>query len=254
MLDFVLKNFNQLVWIWIVLAIVIMPLAVNVKAPYGRHVRKGWGPTIDNKLGWVIMEFPALFVLPCFVFENLTLQSIPVWFMITFFLAHYVNRVVIFPGRINTKGKRIPVAIVLFAFIFNIINGSILGIHLRFMVDYSNDWFTDSRFIIGVVLFIIGAYINLKSDHILINLRKSGETDYKIPRRFLFQKISCPNHFGEMIEWFGFAIMTWSMAGLSFFIWTAANLIPRALNHHEWYKSNFENYPEERKAVIPYLL
>lgn len=87
-----------------------------------------------------------------------------------------------------------------------------------------------------------------------MNLRKTGETGYKIPFGFLFDKISCPNHFGEIVQWLGFAIMAWNLPASTFLIWTLANLLPRSLRHHKWYKEKFEEYPEERKAVIPWLV
>ena len=58
--------------------------------------------------------------------------------------------------------------------------------------------------ILGFTLFIVGFYINNKSDHILIKLRTNNTNEYKIPRGFLFEKITCPNYFGEIIEWLGF--------------------------------------------------
>ena len=70
----------------------------------------------------------------------------------------------------------------------------------------------------------------------------------------MFERVSCPNYFGEILEWLGWAIATWSPAGLAFFVWTVANLTPRAIAHHKWYKDEFENYPDERKALIPFLV
>ena len=70
----------------------------------------------------------------------------------------------------------------------------------------------------------------------------------------LFNQISCPNFFGEVLEWFGFAIMTFNFGSLSFFIWTCCNLIPRGIAHHRWYNEHFKDYPTKRKAIIPYLL
>jgi len=96
--------------------------------------------------------------------------------------------------------------------------------------------------------------INQLSDNILLNLRKTPGNGYKIPYGGLFRWVSCPNFFGEIIEWSGFALMIWSPAGLAFAVWTAANLIPRALDHHKWYRENFPDYPQERKAVFPCLL
>ena len=60
--------------------------------------------------------------------------------------------------------------------------------------------------------------------------------------------------FGEILQWFGFALASWSLAGLAFALYTAANLVPRALASHAWYRQQFQEYPESRKAVIPFLL
>ena len=85
-------------------------------------------------------------------------------------------------------------------------------------------------------------------------LRKPGETGYKIPRGWLYEKISCPNYFGEFLIWTGWAIATWSSAGVVFVLWTLANLLPRALSTHQWYRQKFADYPAQRRAVIPGIL
>lgn len=66
--------------------------------------------------------------------------------------------------------------------------------------------------------------------------------------------MSSPNYLGEIIEWTGFALATWSLPGLAFALWTVANLVPRAVAHHRWYRGKFPGYPVERRALIPYLL
>jgi 3-oxo-5-alpha-steroid 4-dehydrogenase 1 len=43
-------------------------------------------------------------------------------------------------------------------------------------------------------------------------------------------------------------------AGLAFAVWTAANLIPRALAYHRWYRQEFYDYPPQRKAILPFVL
>ena len=103
-------------------------------------------------------------------------------------------------------------------------------------------------------MFIIGMFINQQSDRILFNLRKPGETGYKIPMGGMYRYISCPNYFGELLEWVGWAVLTWSLPGAVFALWTAANLVPRALSHHRDYQRRFDNYPADRKAIIPMVL
>ena len=125
-----------------------------------------------------------------------------------------------------------------------------VGYELGFILE--NNFSLSPNFIIGIIVFSVGIYINRTSDNKLISLR-SESNEYQIPEGGLFNYISCPNHFGEIIEWLGFAIILWNLSALSFVLWTAYNLIPRALNHHQWYKQYFSNYPTSRKAVFPFI-
>ena len=109
-------------------------------------------------------------------------------------------------------------------------------------------------FIIGFLIFIIGMIINIHSDNLLMKLSKNSEGNYQIPQGGLYKYITSPNYLGEIIEWLGWAILTWSISGVVFFFWTIFNLLPRAISHHRWYKQNFEEYPSERKIIIPKIL
>ena len=173
--------------------------------------------------------------------------------LVAAFMFHYINRTFIFPFRIRTKGKKMPVVIICSGIFFNLVNGFSLGYYFAHFARYPENYFLQPHFITGAALFITGIFINWKADNILIHLRMPGETGYKIPCGWLFDYLSCPNLFGEIIEWAGYALMCWNLPATSFFIWTVANLIPRALSHHKWYKKQFENYPPERKAVLPFV-
>lgn len=242
-------------WIWIGIGVLTFLYLIFFKtAPYGRHTKEGWGPTVDNKIGWILMESPALFLFLFYFFAFKDYTNSVVLVFVIFWLLHYVNRTLIFPFRIKTKGKRMPLVIVLAAVFFNSINTFFIASFLAKNPEiYGVDWLHSWQFIVGAVLFIIGYLINQYSDYILINLRKPDEVGYKIPNGFLYKYITNPNYFGEIIEWTGFAVMTWCLPSFSFLIWTLANLVPRAIANHKWYKEKFDNYPKERKILFPYI-
>jgi 3-oxo-5-alpha-steroid 4-dehydrogenase 1 len=249
------ETFVLFVEFWIGIAILLFPVLLNITAPYGRHSKKNWGPMIKNRLGWFIMELPALLLFGFFVIHGGGLENRIVFIAFLLWMIHYVNRALIFPIRIKTNNKNMPLVIAGMAFFFNLVNGTINGYGLGYLERaYPVSWTSDPRFISGIILFVLGFAINQYSDHKLIMLRKNNGNQYKIPQGGLFKYISCPNFLGEIVEWGGFALLTWSLPALSFFIWTSVNLIPRALDHHRWYKSYFTDYPKKRKAIFPFLL
>jgi protein-S-isoprenylcysteine O-methyltransferase Ste14 len=240
--------------LWFVIAVLAFFILFKVPAPYGRYTSSRWKFTIASKYGWLIMESPAVFVFAAwFLFGKYTQTYTAILFFVMW-ETHYLYRSFIYPFTLQEKDKQMPYAILLSAFFFNIINGTINGSYV-FTISggYPNDWFSDMRFILGFSLFAVGLITNILSDRILRNLRAPGETGYKIPTGGLFRWVSCPNYLGEIVEWTGWAIATWSISGLAFAVWTGANLIPRALSHHKWYRNNFPEYPDERKALIPGL-
>ena len=248
-------TFQSLVLAWIALAIVLFPIQLKITAPYGRHNRAGLGPQLPSRLGWMVMESVSLIVFAYLFLNGSTQKTAPMWVFFALWAAHYVHRSFIFPLRTHTSNKQIPLIIVVAAAAFNLINGAFNGAYLGTLsAPYPNDWLTDPRFVIGLMIFCIGAAINIWADDTLISLRNNDDSTYKIPRGRLFDLISCPNHFGEIVQWTGFALMCWNLPALSFAIWTAANLIPRSLSHHRWYKEHFADYPTNRKAVIPFLV
>ncbi len=236
------------------LAIIIFPTLWIIPAPYGRHNRPGWGSQINTSLGWAVMESPAPIVFAlCFAIGNRKTGAISFLFLVMW-LAHYLYRTCVYPYQRRRRKKQMPVIIMLMAFVFNMINGYLNGRYLfTFAPDYTSYWIRDMRFLGGLGLFMVGFAINLHSDNVLRRLRQEGKKDYEIPYRGLFKYISCANYFGEIIEWLGWAVATWSWPGLAFFLFTVANLFPRAHQHQKWYRKEFPDYPKKRKAIIPFV-
>ena len=166
-------TFDSLIWGWILLAVVMFVILLFVKAPYGRHASRKWGITIPNRWGWVLMEIPSPLVFLIFFLNGNLEKTTEAWFIALLFLIHYTNRALIFPFRIRTSGKRMPLLIALLAVVFNVVNGSFLGYHLgNFYSGNEPSLFIDIRFIIGALLFFTGLIINTSADESLIRLRK----------------------------------------------------------------------------------
>jgi len=224
-------------------------------APYGRHKRKRTGPFLPTRLGWVYMESPSVFVFAyCFLTGSHSDRLVPL-LLFALWEAHYVQRTLVYPFLMRVRaGDTMPLAIASGGFLFNCVNSYLNASWIGTFGTYETAWLGDPRFVAGTLVFLGGYAINRNSDAILRDLRAPGETGYKIPRGGFFTWVSSPNYFGELLIWTGWALATWSLAGLSFAIYTAANLVPRAIAHHRWYREKFDDYPPERRAVLPFLL
>mmetsp|Transcript_14291 Transcript_14291/g.22060 ORF Transcript_14291/g.22060 Transcript_14291/m.22060 type:complete len:296 (-) Transcript_14291:39-926(-) len=263
-----------------------------IVAPFGRHVQdskkyRWWfGPQLDAKLSWFLFESPNL-IWSCYCycylrdseimssgsaaamvsFDNNKLQVSSNAVLLALFTLHYINRAVIYPLRMNANSHRVPLLVTASAMIVTILNGYIQSFYLVRVHKLPPLTLPPSSWIhlqswLGILTFFAGMIINMKADAVLRNLRRQRNSDgnnqktYYIPQHPLFTYISCPNFFGEILEWFGFAIASqFSLPAMAFFIYTASNLVPRGIAHHEWYKQKFKDYPRERKwAVILFIV
>ncbi|CAI7752656.1 unnamed protein product [Closterium sp. NIES-54] len=118
-----------------------------ISAPYGRHVRPGWGSPVPARLAWIVMESPALWLSAmtfswgwhgCHVADRTVgsaagataavvaaADAAPV--IMAFYLVHYFHRVVIYPMRMRAEGKTMPLTVMLLAFCYNLLNGFMQG-------------------------------------------------------------------------------------------------------------------------------
>ncbi|NWV59361.1 S5A1 dehydrogenase, partial [Malurus elegans] len=148
------------------------------------------------------------------------------------FLFLVCYRALIFPFLIR-QGKPTPFFTFVLALLFCVFNGYLQGRSLTNYATYPPGWLADSRFIIGFLGWLIGKAINIHSDDILRNLRKPGETGYKIPRGGMFEYVSGANFFGEILEWFGFALACCTIESLAFALCSLFILGSRARQHHK---------------------
>ena len=266
---------TRLLQAWTAFALVPFILLFFTQAPYGEslyitcfpsHFQTGkfaqssrW--SMSGKLGWMIQEVVSPLSLLYFY------QSQPDHLYISLWLLHYMHRTFIYTWNAPSMNST-TVPIVLSAVLFNLVNGYLNGTHFRLTQINQQPLDTHSvQFLLGLTLFAVGMAVNINSDYSLFHQRRQAslsqrgrlhgkkEKRYVIPRGGLFEYVSASNYAGEIVEWLGYAVMTQSPAAWSFFVWTVANLGPRAYQTHQWYKRQFgKTYPAQRRALIPYLL
>jgi protein-S-isoprenylcysteine O-methyltransferase Ste14 len=225
-----------------------------VTAPYGRHQRPGFGPSLDARLGWFVMELPAALVFALVYARGAHALDAAPLALLALWQAHYLQRSLVFPLLMRAGNKRNSLLTVALSFAFNCANGGLNALAVSHLAPYPAGWLADPRLLAGVSIFALGMWINLRADAALRRLRAPGESGYKIPRGGLFEVVTSPNYLGEIIEWCGWALASWSAAGAAFALFTVCNLVPRAVAHRRWYRERFPDYPPERRAVIPGIL
>jgi hypothetical protein len=250
------ERFYWAIWIaWGVLAAATVPYLWARPAPYGRHARPGWGRAIAARWAWLLMEAPSpigMLVLFALIGRD---RGAVAGAALALWLGHYLYRAFVFPFLLPPTSRPMPATVMAAGAFFNVVNVYLNGYWLfRLGPTRSVEWLLSWRFIAGTCLFAVGFAIHVFSDRALRRLRRGSGGQRVLPDGWLFRLLSCPNYFGEIVEWFGFALATWSPGGLMFALWTMANLVPRAVQHHRWYRRTFAGYPARRRAVIPFLL
>lgn len=257
--------FYDLVYIMFIVGLVVFVSLYFVDAGYGKMRSDKWGPTMSNKAGWFLMEAPVFLVVFYLYMKSLPLyggltQKVPYWLFFLFFEFHYFQRSFIFPFLLKGKGQ-MPFAIMILSVVWNLINGYIQGFWLFHLAPqyypdlYTTSWVTTPQFIIGTIIFFTGWCINMHSDYVIRHLRKPGDTNHYLPKKGLYRYVTSANYLGEITEWLGFAILTWSVAGLLFFWFSCCNLIPRSNAIYKKYAEEFpdEFDPKKLKRIIPFI-
>lgn len=249
--------FDRLLMAMTAMAAVVFAALHFVEAGYGVAYTRRWGPTVNNRLGWVMMESPVFAAMLALWLLSPRRCEIAPAVMAALFELHYFQRSFIFPLLIKGKG-RMPLSIILMGVTFNLINALMQGGWIFYLSPagrYDTSWLASPQFIAGTVIFFTGMAINLHSDRIIRHLRKPGDTGHYIPRGGMFRYVSSANYLGEVIEWTGFAVLTWSWAGAVFALWTFANLAPRARKLHARYTRDFgERFTSlNLKSIIPFI-
>lgn len=245
-MEFFSQIYDYILIVMSVLGVGVFITLQFVTPAYGMTFNNRWGMSVRSNLGWFIMESPVFFTMLLLYFIS-TLEGVKPFNVVTFtmfffFEFHYFQRSFIFPLLMKGQSK-MPISIIITGFVFNTLNAIMQGGWLFFFCPqdaYPVSWFWSWQFILGTSIFIFGMVINLHADRIIRGLRTDvTDNNYYLPQGWPFTKISSANYTGEIMEWLGFAILTWSVSGAVFLLWTCANIIPRSKAVYERYTQFF---------------
>ena len=245
--------FTWLATIWAGLALPALAAGLTRLDPLERAGGRGVGPRISSRWGWFLMEVPALATFPAIYLAGSHHHPVGT-LVVVMWVAHYGHRAFLWPWLVQRRDRTMPLLTCGCGFLFNIANGVLWGWFMGRLAHYPADWLGRPVAGAGLLLAVGGAALNVWCDHRLSRLRHSGGGAPVMPSGGPFDLVSCPNLLGEIVEWVGFALLTWSLPAFAFALWTIANLVPRALWRHAWYRETFADYPRRRRALLPALL
>jgi 3-oxo-5-alpha-steroid 4-dehydrogenase 1 len=240
--------------VWLLVAVAVAVYLFVRPAPYGRHHRPGFGPTLNAKLAWLLMEAPSPLGMLVFFLTSNRPASVVAQVFLGLWCLHYGYRAFVYPWLLSASSRPMPILVVASGACFNFVNAYLNGGWLFHLGPArSAAWLTRPAFVLGTTMFGAGMLVHVLADRELRKIREASGGQRGVPRSALFHLVSCPNYTGEILEWAGFAVVTWSPGALVFVVWTIANLVPRAVHHHRWYREQFPSYPSHRRAVVPWL-
>lgn len=117
--------------------------------------------------------------------------------------------------------------------------------------------------IFGSLIYLFGSLIQhiALRQFALLRMKKKlriKNLDYQhyLPNGFMFEFISCPHYLGEILIYLSISLLLNFYINVSIiFLWTFISHIKMAKQTHNWYLKFFGNdYPKNRKALIPFLM
>ncbi len=194
--------FGTVEYVMIALAVMVFAVLRFITPGYGMFYTPKWGPSVGNRLGWVMMESPVFICMAILWACSDRRSETALIVMASLFMLHYFQRSFIFPLLIKGK-SRMPLCIILMGCIFNVVNAYLIGGWLFYVspVDaYPSSWLYDPKFIIGTLIFLAGMTINMQSDHIIRHLRNPGNLRHYIPTEGIFRYVTLANDLGESTD------------------------------------------------------
>lgn len=109
---------------------------------------------------------------------------------------------------------------------------------------------------ISILLFVVGSIGNCYHHYLLAKLRSDGNNKkiYLIPQGGMFNYVTAPHYFFELIAWLGMAVASRHFNIYLVFLSMCSYLSGRAVAQSQFYKDKFaDEWSETKKILVPFL-
>lgn len=234
-------------------------------AGYSKFADPNASMKIPSRLGMVLLYSPAFLVSLRYLTnsskvngrENITAMLLSVHFAKRVLESMFLHR---YSGTMNGDFL-VPVGTTY------ALTAALVAHQQRSVAEYADTQGNRIMLRLGVGLSVVGQLGNLYHHWLLANLRSeapkanvadaSGQEQvkpkYVIPRGGMFEYVTAPHYFFELIAWLGIACTTQQLNAFLTVGDMLSYLAGRSVATTQWYKSKFPDYPAERKNLIPFI-
>lgn len=226
----------------------------TVALAYSKFADQAGRVRIPSRVGMLILYAPAIFAAP--LAHVAADGAWTPWHLLTLGLVslHFVRRclevllVHRYSGVMNASGVVVPCAMYTgVSALFGYVGATEISPALLASVDFQPWWAA------GLAVWMAGSAINIAHHRVLAGLRAPGQTEYVLPRQALFRWVACPHYLGEIVGWFGFAMVFHHVAAWVVAATMAVYLAGRAHHTLRWYRARFEALPAGWRRLVPFV-
>ena len=215
---------------------------------------KDFGTQVDWRLVYLVEYLGPFIIFPLFYFFNLVNPNTQQTLGLTMGLVHYGKRILESLLVHHFSRETMPIKnLYINVFYYWVLFGISCGYSI-FNESFSNNM--GPMKYIYFCLFFVFEFMNFLCHMVQKKAKEESKGEYKIlPGIYGFQYVSCANYFWEVLSWVAFSLFANT---INFYIFTACGfyvMTKWALEKHSNFKNLFgDNYPRERKAILPFMI
>lgn len=229
----------------------------GINAGYSKFADATAAFKVPSRLGMVLLYSPALVVSLAYLNDSPTSGNGREKITALLLSVHFCKRVLEslflhrYSGTMNGDFL-LPVSI------SYALTATIVAYQQRHISNYAGNFANRQMLLAGIVLNAVGQFGNLYHHWLLAAMRSNtggaeGDSKYVVPSGGMFKYVTTPHYFFELVAWLGIAFVTQHLNSYLVVLDMLSYLAGRSVATTRWYNAKFENYPAERKNLIPFI-